>query len=73
MPSPESKARLDAFDRMQRERIAELTAAGETHERALERVKYETRPEYFRILHECGDISVYPVSFPSNDYRPPAA
>lgn len=62
---------MEEFDRMQRARIAALTEAGETHARALERVKHETRAEYFTILRECGDLPLYSLPFPSNDYEPP--
>lgn len=62
---------MQAFDQMQRDRIRELTDAGETIMRATERVKHETREQYFRLLNKYADIPVYTLPFPSLDYDPP--
>lgn len=73
MASAESKARMDDYDRRQRERIVAEVQAGETMDRALEKIKREMLPEYIRILTECGDLPVYGLRFPSPDYKPPGA
>ena len=55
------------FDRKQQERIKELTDAGETIILATERVKQETREEYFRLLRDHADIPVFSIAYPAGN------